>query len=173
MALTPNFTISQSSLAPNVITATDTSTGSDGSIVARQIYFQTATGDYLTENGVTPPNYNQWPLANVSQAFDVLDEDQSLVITVKWVDSGGATVVELSQIFCFPAYNKQFFYYLLQQQALSPGIIQDTNYYSNLTTYWVNIIGAIQAIEIGADVAASQNCLNRATDMMNNQTKYF
>lgn len=172
MPLTPAFTISQSAIAPSVITATDTSSGSDVAVSARRIYFQTTYGTYLVEAGVTT-TYNPWSYADASESFDVLTEDFSLSITVQWVNSGGTVLYTLTQVYCLPEFNKQNFYYLVQQQALTPSILQDTTYASNMAVYWTNIIGAIQAVEVGADIAASQNCLNRATNMMNNQTLYF
>lgn len=175
MAISPAFTISQSALTPAVITAVDTSTGTYGTITARRIYFQNSQGNYLTTGGTisTTPTYLDWPLANVTQSFSVLTEDAALAITVIWVNSGGTTVNELTQLYCLSRFNRNFFYYLIQQQGLTPGILQDTTYFSAISTYWMNIIGAINAVEDGADIAGSQNCLNRATFMQQNQNDYF
>ena len=172
MPINPSFEISQSAIAPSVITATDTSTGSDVAISARRIYFQTTYGTYLVVSGTTT-DYNTWSYADAEESFDVLTEDYALSITVQWVNVGGTVLYTLTQVYCLSEFNKQFFYYLVQQQAITPSILQDTTYASNMAVYWTNIIGAIQAVEVGADIAASQNCLNRATNMMNNQTLYF
>lgn len=172
MPISPSFEISQSAIAPSVITATDNSTGSDAAISARRIYFQTSQGTYLVVSGTTT-DYNTWSYADAEESFDVLTEDYALSITVQWVNVGGTVLYTLTQVYCLSEFNKQFFYYLVQQQAITPSILQDTTYASNMAVYWTNIIGAIQAVEIGADIAASQNCLNRATNMMNNQTLYF
>lgn len=174
MPISPAFTASQSALSPSVITLTDTSTGSDAAIANRHVFFQNAQGQYLTSTGTsTTPAYEQWSYSDASKSFTILTEDTSLAITVLWVNSGGTTLYTLTQVFCFSQFNKNFFYYLIQLQGLTPGVIQDSTYFSNISTYWTNIVGAIQAVEIGADIAASQNCLNRATNMMNNQTMYF
>jgi hypothetical protein len=172
MALSPAFTISQSALSPSNITATDTSTGSDGAITSRRIYFQTSQGTYLVESG-TSTDYEVWSYSDSSETFNVLTTDQALSITVQWLDVSNNVLYSLTQVFCLSEFNQQFFYYLIQQQALTPNIIQDSNYFSNIANYWMNITGAIQAIEIGADVSASQNCLNRATYMMDNQANFF
>lgn len=172
MPLSPAFTISQSALSPGVITATDTSGGADVSVTQRRIFFQTSQGTYLVQSGTTT-QYEPWPLADVSDSWNVLTSDQALSITVQWLDVSNTVLYTLTQVFCLPQYNKNFFYFLIQQQALTPSIIQDSNYFSNLSTYWMNITGAIQAIEIGADVSASQNCLSRATYMMDNQQMFF
>ncbi len=170
--LTPAFTISQSALTPNTITATDSSTGSDVAVVKRRIFFQTNLGTYLVTSGDTN-DYCDWALANASQSFAVLQQDQALSITTQWLDVSNTVLYTLTQEFCLPQFSKNFFYYLIQQQALTPSILQDTNYFNNMATYWMNITGAIQAIEIGADVSASQNCLDRATYMMNEQQLFF
>lgn len=172
MPITPAFTISQSALNPAAVTATDTSTGSDIDISVRRIFFQTAYGTYLVESG-TSTDYEVWSYADASETWDILTEDSACSITVQWLNAGGTVLYTLTQVYCLAEFNKQFFYYLQQQPALTPSVPMDTNYFSNMATYWMNITGAIQAVEIGADIAASQNCLNRATNMMNNQSMYF
>lgn len=172
MALTPAFTASQSGLTPNIVTLADTSTGSDSNITQRRVYFQNSQGSYVVSSGTTT-SYMTWSYADSSQTFDILTEDLALAITVQWLDVSNTVLYSLTQLYCFPQYNKNFFYYLLQQQALTPSIYQDTNYANNLANYWVQIIGAIQAVEIGADISASQNNLNKATFMMDNQNDFF
>jgi hypothetical protein len=172
MAITPSFSISQSALNPALVVATDTSTGSDGAIVSRKIFVQKADGTYLIPAGVTT-DFTVWPYADASITLDILSVDIGAVITVQWLDVSNAVLYTLTQEYPLAEFNKSFFYYLIQQQALTPGIIQDANYFSNLAVYWMNITGGIQAIEIGADVAAAQNCFDRATYMMQNQSKFF
>lgn len=172
MSFSTAFTISQSALSPSNVTATDTSTGVDAAITQRRIFFQTTQGTYLVESG-TITSYEQWALANTSETWNILTTDQALSITVQWLDVSNNVLYTLTQVFCLAEFNKQFFYYLIQQQALTPSILQDTNYFSNIATYWALITGAIQAIEIGADINASQNCLNQATNMMTNQQLFF
>ena len=174
MALTVSFSISQSALTPAAVTATDTSEGSDAAVTQRRIFFQNSQGQYITTSGTsTSSAFESWAYADASETWDLLDEDTAVAITVQWLNVANEVLYTLTQLYCLAEFNKQNFYYLLQQQALSPAIYQDKNYQQNLATYWVNITGAIQAIEIGADLSASQNCLNRATEMLNNQAKYF
>lgn len=172
MPITPSFQISQSSVNAALITATDDSSGSDVAITQRRIYFQTSIGTYLVESGTTT-DYEQWAYADSSDTWEILTTDEALSITVQWLDVSNNVLYSLTQVYCLSQYNRQFFYYLVQQQALTPSIIQDQTYFSNMATYWMNIIGAIKAVEIGADIAASQNCLNRATYMMTNQSLFF
>lgn len=172
MPFVPSITISQSPLAPAEITATDASTGSDGAITARRIFFQTSAAIYLKETGVST-DYNLWPLANSSQTFNVLLEDKALLITVNWVDVSGVTLYTYSQLYCLDQFNKQFFYYLIGLQAMTPTVLSDNPYSTNMARLWVNIKGAEQSIEIGADISGSQACLNRATALQNSQTIFY
>lgn len=172
MAISPAFTVAQTGTAPNLVLITDTSTGSDGDITQRRVFVQTATGTYLVSTGTTT-DYTQWSYSDASISLDILSTDQAVSITVQWLDVSNAVLYTLTQLYCLAEYNKTFFYYLIQQQALTPSIIQDANYFSNMATLWMNITGAIQAVEIGADISASQNCLDRATYMQNNQQDFF
>ena len=172
MPLSTAFTISQSAISPEDVTATDTSTGSDAAVTKRRIFFQQTAGTYLVESGIAT-DYEAWAYADTSDTWDILDTDQALSITVQWLSVANAILYTLTQVFCLSQYNKNKFYELVQLQAITPSILQDTVYFSNMATYWMNITGAIQAIEIGADVAASQNCLDRATYMMDNSNLYF
>lgn len=172
MPITPAFTAAQSGLTPSVVTLTDTSTGSDVLITQRRVYFQTNQGAYLVPSG-TLTDYATWAYADTSESFDILTVDYALSVTVQWLDSSDTVLYTLTQLYCFPQNLKNFFYYLFQQQALSPIVPLDTNYYLNISTLWSNIIGAIQSVEVGADIASSQNCLNRATYMMQNESEFF
>ena len=89
--LTPNFTASQSSGLPSNILLTDTSTGSDSSIVARRVYLLQADGTYLVPTGTTT-QYILWAYADSTISIDVLSQDTALSITVNWVDTNGDTV---------------------------------------------------------------------------------
>lgn len=172
MALTPNFTISQTALNPALIIATDTSSGADADITGKRITFTTANNNTLVESGVST-SYNVWATADNPDSFNVLTEDYALSILVEWVNISGTALYSLTQSYCLSAYNKQFMYELVQQQALTPSIVQDTNYFSNLATFWTTIVGAVNAVEIGADIAASQNMLNKGTFMRLNQSNFF
>ena len=83
MPLVPNFTASQYSGTPSVITLTDTSTGSDGTIAKRRVYLLQANGTFLVPAGTTT-EYIEWDLVDVSIALDVLSQDSALSITVQW-----------------------------------------------------------------------------------------
>ena len=172
MALTVSFTISQSPLTPGIISATDTSSGSDGSVTAKRITFTTNLGTTLVVSG-TSTSYNVWALANTTQAFNVLTQDYACSVLVEWVNAGGTALYSSTQSYCFAYFNKAFLYQLVQAQALTPSILQDANYNANVVTFYTTIIGALNAVTFGSDIAASQACLDRGTAMRLNQSKYF
>ena len=172
MSLTPLFTVSQSPLAPNLVTLEDVSTGSDVAVTQRRAYVQDVNGNYLVQSGVTT-DYNQWALATNPISLDLLTQDTAVEITVQWLDVNNTVLYQKTSTFCLAAFNKLFLYELIQQQALNPTIIQDKDYDSNVATFWTTIIGGEQAIESGNDLAASQNCLDRGTYMRQNESKFF
>ena len=172
MALTPAFTIAQSALDVSLIYATDTSTGSDAAVTKRRITFTTSTATTLVESGITT-SYNAWALADTTDSWDVLTQDYALSILVQWLDVSNVVLYSSTQTYCLAYYNKQFLYYLVQLNSLTPSILQDTNYNTNVATFWTTIFGATNAVTIGADISASQNCLNRGTAMRLAQSKYF
>lgn len=174
MALTPSISVSQSAQSPNLVTLTDTSTGSDVTITKRRVYITDNTGTYLVESGTTT-DYEAWDdfPATTSITLDILTEDKAVHILVQWLTAGNSVVVDYEDDYPLVEYNKQFFYELWQQQGLNPGIYQDTNYNNNLAILWSSIHGAIQCITLASDLSASQNCMNIGTNMRLNETLYF
>lgn len=82
-------------------------------------------------------------------------------------------VDEVEDTFPLAEYGKQFFYYLVGLQGLTPGIYQDTNYSGNLAIFWTNLVAGINAVTYGNDIAAAQNCFNRTNEMRLNENLYF
>jgi hypothetical protein len=173
MALFPSFAVGQSLSNPGAVTLTDDSGGSDVAISQRRVYFTDDADNYIIPPGTTT-NYVQWALAtNPITIQTLLQVDTAVNALVQWLDSGDNVLYESDNDFCLRAYNKQQFVYLIQQQALNPAVVQDSNYYSNLCQYWINIQGANTMVEDAEDLSGSQNCLNRATEMLQNELKYF
>lgn len=172
MSFTPSFAIAQNPLYPNLVVAVDDSSGSDGAITQRRIFYQTYSGAYLVPTG-TSTSYIQWALADTTLSSNILTQDMSVQVTVQWLDVSNTVLYTLTQYYCLSIYSKQFLYYLVQLQGLTPPIVADTNYSSNLSIVWANILGAINAIELASDLSASQNCLNRIAFMIQNQSLYF
>lgn len=173
MPFSPSFTVGQSLSNPGAVTLTDDSSGSDVLITQRRAYFTDEAGNYIVPSGTTT-DYVAWALAtNPITINSLLSVDTAVLILIQWLNSSNVVLYESSNEFCLRAYNKQQFVYLIQQQALNPGIVQDTVYYSNLCQYWINIVGANTMTEDAANLSGSQNCLNRATEMLQNESSYF
>lgn len=171
MPLSTAFSVSQSANTPQSVTVTDTSTGSDVNITGRRIYVQDAYGNYLTGDGTI--NYTVWVLANASITLPILTEDIACNIIVEWIDVTNAVLYTLNNNYPLAEFNKQFLFYLIQLQGLTPGIVNDANYSGSIAVFWTNIIGGINAVTFGNDLAGAQNCFNRATSMRLQENNYF
>ena len=172
MPISPSFSVAQSALLPASVVFVDTSAGTDPAISSRRIYVQQSNGDYVVPAG-TLTDYIPWSYALSSLTVDLLTTDIACSVRVDWLDNTDAVLYTSENTFCFTQYSFIFFYYLIQLQADNPSIVQDTNYYTNLAMFWSNVQGAITAIQTGNDIAASQNCLNRATNLRLNQSINF
>lgn len=172
MPLTPNFSAAQSAVSPSIVVLADTSTGSNVAITKRRIYITDFQGVAVVPSGTTT-SYIEWPLAQTTINLTILERDMALTIRVDWLDVSNGIINTLTQVFCFSIYTKQFLYYLVQNQGLQPQIVQDNNYYSNLALLWASLKGAINAVELANDAAASQSQLNVAYNLMQNQNLYF
>lgn len=169
--MSASFLVSQSASTPSSLTVTDNSTGLSGTITQRRVYVSNAYGEFLTGNGVV--NYTEWALAEASIVLDILTEDIGALIKVEWLNVSNVVVDEVENTYPLAEYNQQFLYYLLGLQGLTPGVYQDSNYSGNIAIFWTNIIAGINAVEYGNDIAACQNCFNRATQMRLEQNFYF
>lgn len=173
MPFSPSFTVGQSLSNPGAAVLTDDSSGSDVLITQRRVYFTDEAGNYVVPSG-TSTDYVAWALAtNPITINSLVEVDTSVLALVQWLNVSNVVLYESSNEFCLRAFNKQQFVYLIQQQALNPGVVQDANYYSNLCQYWINIVGANTMVEDAEDLSGSQNCLNRATQFLQNESLYF
>jgi hypothetical protein len=172
MSLTPNFTASQSSGTPSIITLTDTSTGSDGTIAKRRVYLLQANGTFLVPAGTTT-NYIEWNLAQASIDLNVLSQDSALSITVQWLTSGNVVVTSKTTSFAFTAYNETFYYGLTESQVANSNLSASTNWYQTKLILRVEIDSADQAITFASDIYSAQAALNRATFISTNQALFF
>ena len=180
MPFSQNFTVAQTPANPAYIILTDTSTPPNDyatyDITTRRITITDAFGNFIVPAGTTT-NYIDWPLLDNPISLNVLTQDTAVNIKVQWLEILPGPVVtekyELNNNYCFTEFNKQFLYYLIQLQSMTYSIIQDNNYWGNVGILWTNIIGAINSVEIGNDIFASQACLNRATFMAQNQANFF
>ena len=167
MSFVQNFSVSSNITTPSVITLTDTSSGTDGSITGRYVYVQTHDGTYLTPTGNSGNGIN-WTLpSGATKTIDCMDKDYALNITVFWI--GGSTILYQKTILAeFNAYARTYRYKLLKAQANNPSIINNANFFnvlSNLTTY---IDGANEAVTLGGDITLSQLCNSKAKFLIDN-----
>lgn len=172
MSLNPSFSVAQNLGAPSILVLTDTSTGSDASVFERRVYLRKSDGTYLVPSGTTT-SYIVWDYADDTISLDILNKDYALEITVAWVNSGGTALYTEADTYVFTLYSEEFYYGLTQQLAGNYPIIQDDNYYSNKFRLRTEIDSANNAISIGGDIAASQACLDRAKQLVDNQSLYF
>lgn len=172
MSLTVSFTVAQSILAPSSLVIADTSTGTDAAVVTRRVYLQTAMGTYLVPANIST-DYNLWPEPSANLTLNVLNADYALSILVQWLDVGNTVLYSKEQIYCFTLYSEQFYYYLTQQQAAGNANIQDTNYFNNKIKLRTFIDSANNAVEFASDIYGSQECLDAAAYMVDNQNDFF
>jgi hypothetical protein len=165
------FTVSQSAITPASFTVTDTSTSVTGSITKRRIFVQDAYGNYLTGDGVV--DYDDWVLADASITLSILTQDSAVNINVQWLDVSNNVIEELDNNYPLSEFGKQFFFTLISDLGLSPGIYQDANYKGNLAVFWANIVAGDNAVTYGNSIAAAQNCYDRETEMRLKQSEYF
>ncbi len=172
MPLSPNFVSSQVIGLPADIILTDSSTGSDGAITQRRVYFIQSNGDYLTPAG-SSTDYVLWDYADASITIDVLEQDMALNILVQWLDVTNVVLYDKELLNLFTLYGEQFLYSLTQQQAGNPLLIEDGNFYPNKSQFRTDLDSAVQAVSLAGDQAAAQNCLDRTTEMRNNAQYLF
>lgn len=171
MPISPAILVSQSAITPANVTITDDSTGTDVNVTQRRVFVSDAEGNYLTGDGTV--NYTEWPIADISITLSILTQDTAADIKVEWLDVSNVVVVDYDNTYPLSKFNKNFFVYLVQLQGLSPKVYQDTNYSSNIAEFWSNIVGGVNAVEEGNNIAAAQNCFDRATYMRLHQSLYF
>lgn len=178
MPISPSFTASQSSGTPNIITLTDTSTGTDTAVVSRRIYLLQSNGTYLVPEGTTT-SYIAWPITNTSTrapltaALNVLTQDTALSIRVDWLSVTNAVLYTSSNTFAFVAYNMTFFYGLTESQVANPNLTASTNWYQTKLNLLVLVDSAKQSIAFASDIVSAQQSLNEATYISTNQAYFF
>jgi hypothetical protein len=168
MPLVPSFTVASTS-NPAALLLTDTSTGSDGAVVDRQVLIFNAAGTPILGSPF------DWPIANAAITLTPLQADQALNIQVNWNNSSGVALYTKSQLFVAEQYAEQFEYSLIQQMAATTNlsILNDYEFFQNLSKLRTLIDSAFQAISAGADIFSSQFCIALYQQMLNNPNLYF
>lgn len=176
MALTPNFSASQTIGEPGKINLSDISTGSDAAIVSRRVYIEDANGDYLVETGTTT-DYEVWDYADSSITLDVLTQDTAANITVQWLSVSGIVLYTKTILYEFSLNGDQFLLNLTLAQISSninsAGLSYNNTFYLNKMKVYVALNDAANAVEIGNNIAAAQAALNRSTDLISNNNNFY
>lgn len=174
MALDAAFTATESLADPNLITFEDTSTGTDLTITVRRIYVQLANGNWVDEDGneSTTETYIEWDYADDTIQLSLITKSTAADIEVKWM-AGSTEVYSESEEYGFNLYDYLAGLQLLQGNTSAPEQVQDTNYYSNMQQFIVNLWNEEAAIEIGNDIYSSQGAMNRNQLMIQNDDFYF
>jgi hypothetical protein len=170
MALTPNFTSAQTSGEPSKVTLTDTSTGSDGDVASRRVYFTKADGSYLTSEG-NDNDYEDWAYADANETFDILDKDYALNIRVVWLNAGGDTLYTKIILTGLTLYNETYDYGLTEMLAANPMLVGDDSFIERKSALRTLIDAGDKAITWG-DIYNSQACYNAAT-LIRTSTNFF
>ncbi len=172
MPITPQFTGSQNSGTPNIISFVDTSTGSDSAITQRRIYLLQSNGEYLVPSGVTT-NYIPWAYAQSSISLDVLTQDTALSVLVEWLNVSNVVLYSKTLSFGFTAYNETFYYGLTQDLVANPSLYASQDWFYNKMRLRVYIDSGNQAISFASDIVSAQISYGLATEMQTNQNFYF
>jgi len=173
MAITPNFSSSESLSTLANVTFTDTSTGADLTLTTRRIYVRLANGNYLTTDGEsTTAAYESWDYADAAITLALLTESTTANVTVDWY-AGAVLTYTKTILTIWDLYDYVFAFELIQSQTATPSIINDQNYYSNFFKFITNIWSAEAAVTYGDDLYSSQSALNVNQNMINNESNYF
>jgi hypothetical protein len=172
MALTQNFSTTQTLGAPSLINFEDTSSGSDATITTRRIWLIKADGTYL-EDVDAGTEYWLWDYDDDTIIIDTLDKDYCLNVLVQWLNGSNTVVYSKAVVTLFVEYILDFIYELTQRQSSNPQLVNDNQYYANKSKVIVEWDSAVNAVELASDQYGAQNCLDRAANLMNNQPSYF
>lgn len=178
MAIVANFSVSQNTGTPSVISLHDDSTGTDLTITKRRIYLLQADGTYLVPDGTTT-NYIEWAITDpanrtpLTTDLNVLSQDTALSITVQWLNNGNTVIETKTVSYAFTSYGERFYYGLSQDLVGNPTLASSLNWFQNKMIFRVNLDSAIQAISFASDIFVAQSCLDTTTNMINNSNYYF
>lgn len=168
------FSATESLGIPEQITLTDDSDSSLVGITERRIYLRLANGNWLDSTGTesSTVTYIVWSISDVSITLSVLSRSTAIDITVNWMTNSTITGTD-TVLYCFDLYDYLFAYDLIGAQTSSPGIIQDSTYYSNFSQFIVNLFCAEVAVTTGNDLFSSQQALNRNQLFITQEQYYF
>ena len=172
MSFVASFSTTQNLGEPSQIVFTDDSTGSDSNITSRRIYLRKADGTFLVPTGTTT-DYIVWDYDLPSITVDVLDKDYALLVTVGWVNVGGSTLYDDTQLNGYTLFNRTFSISLSQWLSGNNLLINDNNFFENKSQLTETIDSGNELIELAADIHGAQNCFDLGTTIRLNSQYYF
>lgn len=174
MALSENFSSSQNYATPQDVTFSDTSTGTDNTIVVRRLYLQDANGNYIVPTG-TSTDYIEWDYTDDSIAVEDLlpTKDMALSCTCQWLNNADAIVYTKTIAFGFTAYSENFDFILSQMLSGNSPLMNDNGFFNKKSLLRTYIDSGNKAIEIASDTTTAQICYDEATAIRNNSQYFF
>lgn len=178
MSLTQSFSTSQTLGQETKITLTDTSTGTDVTVVSRRVILTDNKGLYYNEDnlfGTTTAVYSTWSdfPTTTTVTLTVLNRDRTFNVRVNWVDIDGNTVVTYLLLREFTLYAKQCYFNLIKAQTAVEKLRENANYYQKLIKLLVSIKEAEDSVDSLIDISSSQAALNRAKQVVDNPSYFY
>lgn len=172
MALTPNFSVTQTPGSPSIVSIADDSTGSYGAVTQRRVYLAKYDGTFLVPEG-TGTEYVEWALADTSIDIDALDKDYSLVLTTQWLDVSNNILYAKSSLYGLTGYGEDFDYSMTQMLAVNPNNVNDSDFFVNKLLLRNYLDSGDNAISRASDQYAAQLCYDQATTLRTGSPYYF
>jgi hypothetical protein len=168
---TPNFSATESLGTPENVTLTDTSTGSDGTLTSRRVYFQLANGEYLVQEGTTT-DYEVWPIADTTIELDILPRSEAVNVMVHWMVD---TTIQYQKtiLWGFVLFDRIFCFQRLMTLTSKPKLIDNVNYYNGMIRLITNLFCAEIAVEDGDDIYSAQEALDRNYKLIQNPIVFY
>lgn len=172
MPFTTNFTVTQGATCSQ-FQVNDTSTYNvegTGTFTNRKLTIQKADGSYLVNGGIT---FNQyvWPFGNNTITITGLDQDYSYKVTLAHTSTApqGGSVYSKEASAVLTCFTLSGFYTFANKMAVNQSLEKDYKYVKDVMRLFIEQESAIKAGTDG-DFAASQACLDRAKNIIDNLT---
>lgn len=174
MAFTGAFTVTQNS--ESTITLTDSSTGSDATITERRIYIYKWDNTTIVPDG-TDTDYIVWDISDTTKTLDdIFSRDYAVNIEVDWITAtpDPANTYTETVLYDFYWYTMLFLCSLTaEQQARNPDIFAERNFMFNKFQLYTYVLDSQNAVSLMTNIYLAQRSLDKAYEMMQNQSTYF
>lgn len=174
---TGTFTVTQTSDITSLV-ITDTSSYSSegqGTFSGRKIYLYKVDGTTLVPIGTTT-TYINFPFSSGSSITitGVLNTDYSLLVNVVWLSNNpqSGSIYSTQSVETFLNYLYTFLSGQISTLSDNPGILQDTNWYTDMFKLIVDISSAEQATNDEQQFSA-QAAIGRGLYLKNNSQFFF